>query len=116
MKLIAKHLLIIVTLCFAQVLWAQSDIEPDDTPLTVQEITEADLETYRNDKNFIYEERQKKETFIDRFFNWLGNVLQSILEFLFGEGNVGGILGFIFNVLPYLVLALLLYLLLRFFL
>jgi hypothetical protein len=48
--------------------------------------------------------------------NWLGNIIREIIEAIFGVGEAQGLIYFIFNVLPYLILAFLIFLLLRFFL
>jgi len=99
---------------FAQEL--SSEVYIDNTTLEVQTIEESNLETYRGDSDFNYTEEKVDENALDRFFSWLQNGLRQILESIFGSGNVGGILYFIFNILPYVILALLIFLLIRFFL
>ena len=94
----------------------ENSIQIDDTPLTVQTIEDDDLKTYKNDKDFDYTETKEEETIIDKFFAWLANVIQKFFEAIFGVGKVDGLLYFIFNILPYLLLAFLVFLLIRFFL
>jgi hypothetical protein len=94
----------------------REDLIIDEKKLEIQTIDEDDLETYRNDRDFNYTEETIEESAVDRFFDWLWNGLRQILEAIFGSGNVGQILYFIFNILPYVILALLVFLLIRFFL
>lgn len=113
---------IFIFLCFqlsVYVLDAQElseDIKIDETEIQVQKIEKEDLENYHNDSDFNYTQEKVDKTLLDRFFTWLRNGLRQILEAIFGVGNASGILYFIFNVLPYVILALLVLLLVRFFL
>ncbi|MGR7811851.1 DUF4129 domain-containing protein [Lacinutrix undariae] len=112
-----KVFLILVLL--SSLSFAQQDsltVKYDDTPLHVQQITEDDLESYKNDEAFNYNEDVADNTIIDNIKRWLRNVIQRVLEALFGVGNVGGILYFIFNIVPYIILAILLFFLVKFFL
>ena len=92
----------------------------DDSNLDVKEISENDLETYKADEDFNYVEAEPEDNFIVRSYNkfieWLGNIIREIIEAIFGVGEAQGLLYFIFNVLPYLILAFLIFLLIRFFL
>jgi large-conductance mechanosensitive channel len=92
----------------------------DDSKLEVKEISEKDLETYHSDDDFNYVETAPEDNFIIRAYNtivnWLGNIIREIIEAIFGVGEAQGLIYFIFNVLPYLILAFLIFLLLRFFL
>ncbi|MBR9846024.1 MAG: DUF4129 domain-containing protein [Algicola sp.] len=92
----------------------------DDSNLDVKDISENDLETYKADDDFNYEETEPEDNFIVRAYNtfieWLSNIIREIVEAVFGVGEAQGLLYFIFNVVPYLILAFLIFLLLRFFL
>lgn len=88
----------------------------DDSSLYEQSITEKDLEPYTTDDDFNYEAEASKENALDRFINWLKNALQSFFESIFGVEAATGIILFIFRILPYLLLGVLIFLLLRFFL
>ncbi len=104
---------------FATLSHAQQDslvIKYDDTKLVEKKITEDDLSKYKEDNTFNYVEVEREESFIDRFKQWIKNIITKIFEYIFGVGKASGILYFIFNVLPYLILALLIFLLLKFFL
>lgn len=92
----------------------------DQTDLDVKKISEEDLETFKADEDFNYIEVEPEDNFIVRAFNrfseWVSNIIREIIEAIFGVGEAQGLLYFIFNVLPYLILAFLIFLLIRFFL
>lgn len=107
-------LVLLSTLSFAQ--QDSLTVKFDDTPLHVQQITEDDLETYKNDDAFNYIETVANDSIFQNIKRWLKNILQSIFEAIFGVGNVSGILYFIFNIVPYIILAILVFFLVKFFL
>jgi len=95
-------------------------VKHDDTKLNVKEISENDLETYNADEAFNYIEIEPEDNFIVRAYNklknWLGNIIRELVEAIFGVGEAKGLLYFIFYILPYLILAVLVFFLIRFFL
>ena len=111
-----------VLLCFQFSTAQNSDIvvHYDDSKLEVKDISENDLETYKDDEAFNYIETEPEDNFIVRAYNkitnWLGNIIREIVEAIFGVGKAQGLLYFLFNILPYLVFAVLLFFLIRFFL
>lgn len=92
----------------------------DNSNLDAKEISENDLEIYKADEDFNYVEVEPEDNFIvrayNRFIDWLSNIIREIIEAIFGVGEAQGLLYFIFNILPYLILAFLIFLLIRFFL
>ncbi|WP_299365742.1 DUF4129 domain-containing protein [Winogradskyella sp.] len=100
-------------LCIAQ---ERAPVILDDTPVERQVITEEDLDTYKTDKDFNYIEVEYKESFLDRVYRWFRNILRRFWEAIFGVGTASGFLYFVFRILPYILLGLLVFLLLRFFL
>lgn len=115
-----QHTLVLVlglllgSLCYAQ--QADKPVFYDDSTLQKQTITEKDLETYKADKDFDYTETKKEDNFIDKVVRWLRNILRQFWEAIFGIGSATGFLYFMFRVLPYILLGVLLFLLIRFFL
>jgi len=110
-------------LLYSGLCYAQQDslvVTYDDSKLEAKEISEDDLKNYKQDDAFNYVEDVPKDNFIVRAFNafknWLGNIIRKIVEAIFGVGKANGLLYFIFNILPYLILAALIFLLIRFFL
>lgn len=104
---------------FVQLSFAQQDslsVKNDDSKIEVRKITENDLKTYKEDKAFNYIEEIEEESFIQKFQRWLQNILTKIWEAIFGVGTATGFLYFVFNILPYILLAFLVFLLVKFFL
>lgn len=111
--------LLLLCFCFGQLSVAQQSeqsVRFDDSTLEKQEITEDDLEAYKADKDFNYTEVEPEENFLDKAYRWLQNILNKFWEAIFGVGTASGFLYFVFKILPYLLLAFLLFLLIRFFL
>lgn len=88
----------------------------DESKLEVKEITEDHLSRYKNNDDFNYVETVKEDSILKKIKQWLDNILTKIFEAIFGVGSATGILKFIFNVLPYIVLGILIFMLIKFFL
>ncbi|MGJ8549233.1 DUF4129 domain-containing protein [Winogradskyella wichelsiae] len=105
--------------CFVQFSIAQQTLHAeklDDTILKKQSISEHHLKPYKADKDFNYKEVVAEENFLDKAYRWFQNLLRKFWEAIFGVGTASGFLYFVFSVLPYLLLAFLIFLLVRFFL
>jgi hypothetical protein len=99
-------------------LQAQQDslvVRYDDVTLDVKEITKDDLNSYKKDVDFNYEEKVKEPTWLDEVWAWFKNGVTKIFEWLFGVDAVTGALAFFLKLLPYLLLVFLVFLLIRFF-
>ena len=92
----------------------------DDSKLEVKDISENDLDSYKADEDFNYTINETEENFIsrafDNFINWIANLIREIVEAIFGVGKAEGLIFFLFYILPYFILTLLIFLLVRFFL
>jgi len=88
----------------------------DTVPLQVKKITEKDLQAYRDDPDFNYEVIKSDPTWWDNFLTWLGNLFLRLFEWLFGVERATGLLADFFSIVPYLLLGLFLFLLIKFFL
>lgn len=105
--------------CIGQLAFAQQNEQPvlfDDSEIEKQTISEEDLKTYKTNKDFNYLEVEAEESFIDKAIRWLRNILRKFWEAIFGVGTATGFLYFIFRILPYILLGVLIFLLIRFFL
>ncbi|MDX1277411.1 DUF4129 domain-containing protein [Oceanihabitans sediminis] len=91
-------------------------IKVDDSNIEVKEISKEDLKDYYKDSSFDYTETIKNDNFFAKIKVWLRNILIKIFEWIFGTGAAEGIVKFIFNTLPYLLLAVLVFLLIKLFL
>lgn len=110
---------LLLCFCFVQFSIAQQNEQPvifDDSKVEKQVISEDDLETYKTDDDFNYTEVEAEENFLTKIKRWLNNILTKFWESIFGIGTAKGFLYFIFHILPYILLALLVFLLIRFFL
>lgn len=87
----------------------------DTAPLQLKEISTKDLDTYRNDPDFNYEVITTKIGWWEDFKTWLGNLFLRFFEWLFGVEEAVGMLASFFRVVPYLLLAILIFVLIRFF-
>ncbi|MBT8244878.1 MAG: DUF4129 domain-containing protein [Winogradskyella sp.] len=109
----------LICFCIGSLVFSQEKIAPDyydDSTLEKKTISENDLESYKNDDDFDYTEVKKAEGAFDKFVRWLRNLLRKFWEAIFGVGTAGGFLYFVFRILPYILLGVLIYLLVRFFL
>lgn len=88
----------------------------DQSSIETKTISEDDLKSCKEDDAFNYTETKKKESFIDKAIRWFQNILTKFWEAIFGAGTAKGFIYFMFRILPYILLAVLLYLLVRFFL
>jgi hypothetical protein len=98
---------------------AQQDslvVKYDTDNLEVQQISEEDIKDFRNDPKFNYEvEINKSPSWWNDFKTWIRNLLEQIFEWIFGVEAATDALLVFFRILPYILLALLLFLLIRFF-
>jgi hypothetical protein len=88
----------------------------DIGPLEIKKITNEDLQAYKNDPDFNYEVIKSDPTWWDNLKTWLGNMLLNFFEWLFGVEKAAGFLAEFFSWIPYILLGLLLFLLIKFFL
>ncbi|OIQ22991.1 DUF4129 domain-containing protein [Lacinutrix sp. MedPE-SW] len=92
-------------------------LQDNDSYYKKQDITKEDLEKYTQDKAFNYKETiEDPDNWWTRFKRWVRNGLMKFFEWLFGGSKAEGIVWFIFRVLPYILLGILIFLLIRFFL
>jgi len=91
-------------------------VQYDKSALEVQEINEEDLNTYRNDPKFDYEvEKATSPTWWENFKTWVSNLFRELFEWLFGVEEAVGMLAAFLRILPYILLVVLLFVLIRFF-
>lgn len=111
--------IIILFILFTSIVFGQQDslsISHDDSKIELQQITKENLKEYQADSDFNYVEFVQEESILTRIIRWFKNIITKIFEFIFGVGTATGVLRFILDAIPYLLLATLLFLLLKFFL
>ncbi|MHA7863896.1 DUF4129 domain-containing protein [Flagellimonas marinaquae] len=112
-----RNILIVSCLLLSWTLVAQNDsiVKYDTSDIEAVQIDQDDLQTYREDSAFNYEEAQAEDNWWTDFTNWFYNLIRRFFEWIFGVDNAEGFLALFFELLPYLLLALFLYLVIRFF-
>lgn len=96
---------------------AQSDstkVRYDKRDLDPVEISNEDLAPYLNDESFNYELEKVDNSWWQGIKNWFYNILRSFFEWLFGVDAAPDYIAFFLKYLPYVLLGLLLFLLIRF--
>ncbi len=88
----------------------------DTEPLEIKKITGEDLQNFKDNPDFNYEVIESSPSWWDNFLTWLWNLLLNFFQWLFGVEKAAGFLAEFFSWIPYVLLGLLLFLLIRFFL
>lgn len=97
---------------------AQQDslaVKYDTGKLEVQQINEEDLDAFKNYPKFNYEVVDNNPTWWNDFKTWIGNLFLRFFEWIFGAEEAVGALATFLRIVPYLLLALLVFILIRFF-
>ena len=108
-------------LLFSLVFWtnsfAQNDsiVRYDTSQIQPLEITQGDLQDYLDDEAFDYEVVQAEDNWWDGVKNWFYNLIRRFFEWIFGVDSAAGYLSIFLKILPYILLAIFLYLVVRFF-
>jgi len=113
-----NNIIVLICLLFCCTSIAQNDsliVKYDDSDLEPFTISNEDLNEYADDEKFDYEIERKENTWWDAVKNWLYNLFSRFFEWLFGIENAPSYLAFFLRMVPYLLLGLLLYLIIRFF-
>lgn len=98
---------------------AQNDsltVRLDTSSIVQKTIDSSDLEAFKNNPDFDYE--VVKNTAPDwwiAFKNWMSNVLIRFFEWLFGVEKAAGALNVFLKILPYILLGILVFILIKFF-
>lgn len=98
---------------------AQKDtltVKLDTLELVQKKIDQSELDVFRDNPDFNYE--IVKSTAPDwwvSFKNWLSNLMLQFFEWIFGVEKASGIFNVLLRILPYLLLAILVFILIKFF-
>lgn len=100
--------------------FAQSDkkvIRYDESNIEYRKFDAERIESYKNNEEFIYIIEKREPTWLDAFYGWLKRNIKSILSFFFKDIEPAvGFLWQILRALPYIIAALVLYFIIKFFL
>lgn len=92
-------------------------VKSDKSNIVQKKFDTKNIEKYKADKDFNYVEdiNEENASFFRKLFSWLGRQFSRFLEWIFGVKYAQGILASILSALPYVIAALVLFLLLKFF-
>lgn len=110
--------LTVLLLLFWMPLVSQNDstaVKYDDAAIEAITISQDDLAEFYADDKFDYTIEKVENTWWDGFKNWFYNLFRRFFEWIFGVEEAAGYLAIFLRILPYLLLAVLLFLLVRFF-
>lgn len=99
--------------------FAQKDslsVQYDESRVELKKFDSDKLEDYRADRDFNYEVKKSEPTIFSRIWDWFKRVLIKFFSWLFGIEKATGIVQFILQVIPYLILLLVLIFIVKFFL
>jgi hypothetical protein len=115
-----KGLLYIVLICLFVSAYAQekpTEIGIDTTAIVQKKFDENNLKNYRNDNAFKYEVIDKGPSLYAQIAEWFNRLLRKIFSWFFEDVETPvGFLMPIFKMLPYIIAAIVLYLIVNFFL
>ena len=115
-----KNLIYISFLCFTITLFSQekiAGIRIDSTEVAQKKFDQKVLESFKTQDDFNYTFKPVEKNVFEKMWAWLGRVVKRILSFIFDDiGPAVGVLSAIVKAIPWIVLALLLFFILKFFL
>ncbi|MCK0132296.1 DUF4129 domain-containing protein [Flavobacteriaceae bacterium F08102] len=91
-------------------------VAEDDTMIVPLEFNQEELARFKKDRELTYEVVPSEPSIFEKAWDWFVRGLNKVLSWLFGNGPAGTILRITLKVLPYVLLGVLLFLILRFFL
>lgn len=80
------------------------EIKYDDNKVSPIIIDADQIETYREDNDFNYQEYTPPDNWWTRFNQWLSDVWNSLIEWILGGEEATGFLAFLIRILPYLII------------
>ncbi len=115
-----KQIMWTIFALMGNILFAQQDslmVKYDTAEIVTETIEESDLEVFKNDPKFDYEIVKKTDPdWWVSFKNWLGGVFMKIFEWIFGIEKATGAFNSFLSILPFLLLGVLIFILIKFFL
>ncbi len=113
-----RLLFVFICVAFLGPVFAQEalPVQYDSVALDVKEIDEEQMAAYRKDPKLNYEEVKIKRTWWDDFKEWIGNLFLRFFEWIYGAEKAVGALAVFLRALPYVLLAVLIFILIKFFL
>lgn len=115
-----KHFLIYIFIIIATIAYSQSKdsiVVYDNEKIIIKKFNENKIDSYKKQNDFIYTEKKREVTWLEKTVNWLKRVVKNILSYLFDDITPAvGFLRFVLKILPYIIGLIVLYLIIKFFL
>lgn len=90
-------------------------VQIDSSFVDQKSFNEANLEEYRQSGDFDYEKVDKEPSWIQRFWNWVKDIIIDVLRFFFDDIDpVLGFLGFVLRLIPWIILIIMVVLVVRY--
>ncbi|HEA31062.1 MAG TPA: DUF4129 domain-containing protein [Leeuwenhoekiella sp.] len=84
---------------------AKQEVRYDKSAINPVEINKNDLKSYKNDKAFDYTEYLPQDNWWTRFNNWLNEIWNAFIQWILGGREAQGILKFLIQALPYIIIG-----------
>lgn len=114
-----KHLLFYIAFFSSLLLFSQSDkkvVQYDNSSIQPKSFDAKKIESYKNNDDFVYELKPREPTWIENAINWFKRVVKSILSYFFDDiAPAVGFLLHLLRILPYVIAAIVLFLIIKFF-
>ncbi len=115
-----KNLIYISVLLFSISVFSQekiTGIKIDSTKVEQKKFDQESLEDFKSQDDFNYNVSKKENNVFENIWEWLGRVTKKILSWIFDDiGPAVGVLATIVKAIPWIILGLLLFFILKFFL
>lgn len=85
----------------------------DNTPVQTIQIDKTMLDDFKDDNDYAYRPRDIKKNFVEKFFDWLSQKWDEFIDWIFGEQELGEFMEILIRVLPYMLIALGLFVIIR---
>ncbi len=111
--------LLLLGITFSTSAWGFQDsttVKYDDAPISVKKITKEDLQPYKENSKYDYSLEKVDNSWWQDFKNWLYSYWLRFFQWLFGAEKAVGFLASFLRIIPYVLLGILIFILIKFFL
>jgi len=92
-------------------------IKIDSSHIEKKTFDASTIEEYKNSDDFNYETPEAEPSIFEKLWIWIKNIIRNILEYLFEDIEpITGFLSVVFEVVPYIILAVALFFIIKYFL
>lgn len=98
--------------------FAQKDslvVKNDNSIIELKKFNQKHIEKYKKNKDFNYEIKKQEPNILSKIWNWFLRTITKFFKWLFGVEEATGAFGVFLKIMPYILLAIVLYVLIRIF-